>query len=959
MSLESFVQRNKRQRTNQVSRRFNYSTFMPSHTNVGMDLTQATFAEPVRMENVYLLHQYFAEQNDARLADLVRFQHKLETENGVSICTYSDRGHASRVYPNVTSIGQGMSRAVRGALCFHLDDMLDESFSYIDLDIVNAMPTIMKEVFERNNMDCEALKLYCLDREMLFGRCENVDRKHLKALFCAMMNGLQIFRYDAGFLENKYWREARIEPLFKQTVDVRKDKDGDNDEGKLNLYTFPEDIQVFVRQFAYEMHDNAIRLFDLLKIKNKRFIHNVLGFPDGVMTHHGKFMSKMYTYVERCILNTVIEFSDDKIIKKTRDGYLKVSLIHDGCMIYTGDEEVSEQQEFLDELSQYVYERLNIRVDFAAKDLDSSLALILRDFKEEVETRDIVTENVSGRTPFDRYLRSDMISKDVWTYLQGLPPKGELEQQEIVTNVLNKYFAWIENNNKESAVLCKTWEKPKGEVGFCRQFFVSKSNFIQKYMRYKVRVKINGDKIKLRNIVTLFLDSPSILSFERVIYRPSHDWSNNTGNEHNMFHGLAISIQQAHQHCMNNKMESESIDDYAKRKSACYVKLLREHVCGEHYKYLLHWLAHVIQKPGTKTKKRIDLFSAIQGTGKSLAIETVMKIIGISDSLKVTNLKRLQRFNNSIKYKILLFCDEAFFTGNKELSSMLKNLVTTDQENYEKKCETMELCDSFHNIVTANNLTEHAPITEVGDRRTIGYDSCSRFGGNPTEASTAFYMQIVNIELPALAYYLYTINLTGFNPMMSPTTSRTLTQIKMSLTPSQRFIFEMVRRGTLPYKARLLCGAHKHDSGMYASFDEHKRAKRRDFGLSLNEPLRAGDDEIVQVPRPSDWETTEVRVVLDFLHDAYTDTNGRRFPLEPVTFGKFVRKIFKLQTPRNDNRIKIGDRRVRPAIMPRLAEARQLFVEFVNIGRQTSWHDWVNTEPPVVYLDQGDRPSID
>jgi putative DNA primase/helicase len=77
------------------------------------------------------------------------------------------------------------------------------------------------------------------------------------------------------------------------------------------------------------------------------------------------------------------------------------------------------------------------------------------------------------------------------------------------------------------------------------------------------------------------------------------------------------------------------------------------------YTYILNWITHLIQKPGSKTEKALVIIGE-QGTGKSkFFTDIISKLFGrycISNENNISNI--ISRLNSSIENKILIVCNE-------------------------------------------------------------------------------------------------------------------------------------------------------------------------------------------------------------------------------------------------------------------------------------------------------------
>jgi hypothetical protein len=138
--------------------------------------------------------------------------------------------------------------------------------------------------------------------------------------------------------------------------------------------------------------------------------------------------------------------------------------------------------------------------------------------------------------------------------------------------------------------------------------------------------------------------------------------------------------------------------------------LMQHHVlrviCGddkELYKYLIQWLARIVQDPGGKRPGVAVVLRGGEGTGKGKLLEWYGKLFGkhylpLNDSQMLTG-----RFNSILATKIVVFADEALFAGDKGAADRLKGLITEPHQVFEMKGVDAQLLSSHINIVMASN----------------------------------------------------------------------------------------------------------------------------------------------------------------------------------------------------------------------------------------------------------------
>ena len=123
----------------------------------------------------------------------------------------------------------------------------------------------------------------------------------------------------------------------------------------------------------------------------------------------------------------------------------------------------------------------------------------------------------------------------------------------------------------------------------------------------------------------------------------------------------------------------------------------------ELYNYVFAWMANIVQnfnkRPGVALVLRGE-----RGTGKSVFADIFGKIFG-GHYITVTNKKHLVgNFNNHLCDKVLVFADEAIYSGDKEGNEILKTLITGNTLTIEKKgIDAIVVPNNISLIIAGNN----------------------------------------------------------------------------------------------------------------------------------------------------------------------------------------------------------------------------------------------------------------
>ena len=82
-----------------------------------------------------------------------------------------------------------------------------------DIDIVNAHPVILNYICKKNNVDCNILKNYTKNRELILSSFSE-NRKSVKELFLSILNGGFKDVYSDNKQTNNYLKLFEQEIIF-------------------------------------------------------------------------------------------------------------------------------------------------------------------------------------------------------------------------------------------------------------------------------------------------------------------------------------------------------------------------------------------------------------------------------------------------------------------------------------------------------------------------------------------------------------------------------------------------------------------------------------------------------------------------------------------------------------------------------------------------------------------------
>ena len=232
--------------------------------------------------------------------------------------------------------------------------------------------------------------------------------------------------------------------------------------------------------------------------------------------------------------------------------------------------------------------------------------------------------------------------------------------------------------------------------------------------------------------------------------------------------------------------------------------ILREHlfdnVCQgneDHFNWVMTWLAQIIQQP------RVKLGSALvmrgkKGVGKSKLMQWFAKLFPSGAAITIANSKQIVgQFNKHQTGTLLMIAEEATWAGDREATSVLKNLITSDRIMYESKgIDAVEL-SNYSRIAFISNENWVIPASASDERRFLVLDVAeTRHKDFPYFA--AMDQQMSNGGLEALMHELkhWVPANEDWNILRDPPrTQGLIQQAEHSLETEERFMLEFVRTG--------------------------------------------------------------------------------------------------------------------------------------------------------------------
>lgn len=231
-----------------------------------------------------------------------------------------------------------------------------------------------------------------------------------------------------------------------------------------------------------------------------------------------------------------------------------------------------------------------------------------------------------------------------------------------------------------------------------------------------------------------------------------------------------------------------------------YLEHIRENICQGNelfYDYVLGWMAHMIQRPGTLPEVAIVL-KGEEGVGKGVFVDELSKLLSPYYIAIASMDQLLGRFGGHLMGKILVYVNEATWGGNKAAEGAFKAMITDKDETVEEKFKSpIRLKNCKHFIVSSN---EDWPVA-------MGRDSRRFFVlevGSKQKENNAYFSAIIdqmrNGGSEALMYELLNHDLSNFNVRKIPDTPYSFAIKFLSMNSAEKFIYEFLREDLDAYQ---------------------------------------------------------------------------------------------------------------------------------------------------------------
>lgn len=583
-----------------------------------------------------------------------------------------------KVYPQVHTIGYGRAYYPNsisiGQIPYEFRHTILKN-DYIDYDLDNAHFNIIYQLALKNGVSedkIKNIKYYCQNREKCIEdtiyEYFKIDKSHkdyknkrysVKQLF------IRYALYLGGF---KRWKE-------ENELD-------ESYEANTILKLLRSDITYIINEYV---KPNNKTIYDDIVKKQKE--NNEKKNPASTLLSH--FISNEERKIIESVLKTLM---DRNIIKKN-----KLSYCYDGFLLPKKD----YGDDFLDVLKNITRETTGFHMNWS-----------LKPFTEDIMDRVIEYESKHKNFDMDTFYNIYPTDKDIETIKNTPDDKKEQIRMKLNNDLYERqkeyfeiyHFKINENNTYVRIYDGKATIYKKGAIhNICLPLDLIEFNKDGKISRQKVP--------KESSFLLRWFQDKDTRYYKKMDFLPPPLYVNS--NVYNMFKGFDVEK-------IITQYDNEDID--------IFINHLHYLVGGDTYdkdkknlNYMIDYLADIIQNPGSLPKVSI-LIKSNQGIGKNLFFDKFGRnILGKEYYLQTDNIDViLSRFNKNHN-KLMVVMDEASGKDTFLKKENIKNVITAEVLNYEKKnIDSMEINNVGRYLFFSNN---DVPISiSLDDRRFICFE---------------------------------------------------------------------------------------------------------------------------------------------------------------------------------------------------------------------------------------------
>ncbi len=250
----------------------------------------------------------------------------------------------------------------------------------------------------------------------------------------------------------------------------------------------------------------------------------------------------------------------------------------------------------------------------------------------------------------------------------------------------------------------------------------------------------------------------------------------------------------------------------------------------EHFKFILGWFAHILQRPHIKVGCLICVKSK-EGGGKGIVFDFMRNILGRRLYKQISDIQHITgQWNSCLEGRLLINGDEVVWGGDVVKGNTLKGLITENEITINEKFRASYSINNTTAFCMSSN-EERCMSSREGDRRSFGLELDNKWCGRQKSTEHRDYFRNISgtdnatqgtsrKKAEAFAKYLFEFDLTGFNPANAPLTDFVSSQIMKNWHPVEKWWFRVLQTGSMDIE-------QKHKKETIETYMENDYEKQR------------------------------------------------------------------------------------------------------------------------------------
>tara|TARA_R110000737_G_scaffold157324_1_gene185846 strand:+ start:12346 stop:14607 length:2262 start_codon:yes stop_codon:yes gene_type:complete len=350
---------------------------------------------------------------------------------------------------------------------------------------------------------------------------------------------------------------------------------------------------------------------------------------------------------------------------------------------------------------------------------------------------------------------------------------------------ITDYDSFISNMNME----CMFHTKTQDIIIIANDYYfrAKKGNALDYYSKFSFTVKGKKEEDIKVNPFDIWINNIDRRDISDIVFDPS-------GKEYES----KYNIWKGYKYQKTGEYEKENIKPF--------VQHIKNIICnGDEAlaEYVIKWFAQIIQTPQKKTKVGLVWRSEAEGVGKNLILNLIRDIIGSEYYYSTSNLEHLiGNFNADAEAKILINMNECLWGGDKKKEGRLKEFITELTLTINQKGVKTYNIDNYANVVITSNSDWIIGVNQ-NDRRWQMIE-CAEI-----KHDSGYYKKLADTNLQDLTNYLYSIDLTDYDPTEIIKTKLHHEQVELNMDTAELFWVHILEKKKIygrwlnkPYKIK-------------------------------------------------------------------------------------------------------------------------------------------------------------